>query len=178
MLNNHDDVKDFDQRVMKLRSMLDAPTNDKIECDVMRLMQDITWHDWTTDCPFPPYVFESLRRSDEILVSKFTDACVIFLDKPGEKDVPELRMHADEYLQKRGLKVNVEPIVIKHDWHNDYFQVSELARMRKAVKLPCSATTMTREIDKEIANDRIRRDGNKPMRLRMDLYTEWNTQLR
>ena len=174
MLNNYDDVKDFDQRVMKLRSMLDASTNDKIECDVMRLMQDITWHDWTTDCPFPPYVFESLRRSDEILVSKFTDACVIFLDKPGEKDVPELRMHADEYLQKRGLK----PIANANGWHDTYFTVNELTRMRKAVALSASPSTMTREIEKEIANGRIQRDGNKPMRLRMDLYTEWNTQLR
>lgn len=61
------------------------------------------------------------------------------------------------------------------DWCSSYFTVSELMQMRKNVKLPHSGTQMTREIKKEIANGRIQRDGNKPMRLRMDLHQEWST---
>jgi hypothetical protein len=61
------------------------------------------------------------------------------------------------------------------DWCTSYFTVSELTQMRKNVKLPHSPTQMTREIRKEIKNGRILRQGNQPMRLRMDLYKEWST---
>ena len=61
------------------------------------------------------------------------------------------------------------------EWCSLYFTVSELTQMRKNVKLPHSRTQMTREISKEIENGRIRRQGNQPMRLRMDLYKEWST---
>lgn len=63
----------------------------------------------------------------------------------------------------------------EHEWHDEYFSVAALVRMRKKVKLSASSSSMTREIAREIKNDRIRREGNKPMRLRMDLYSEWNT---
>ena len=61
------------------------------------------------------------------------------------------------------------------DWCTSYFTVSELTQMRKNVKLPHSGTQMTREIKKEIANGRILRNGNKAMRLRMDLHKAWST---
>lgn len=76
----------------------------------------------------------------------------------------------DELIKSVGTKP-------KPDWCSDYFTVAELTQMRKAVKLPHSSTHMTREIKNEIANGRIQREGNKPMRLRMDLYKEWSTQL-
>jgi hypothetical protein len=68
------------------------------------------------------------------------------------------------------------PVPEPHKWHTDYFTVSELADMRKAVKLPYSPSTMTREIEKEIEAERIQRDGNKPMRIRIDLYDEWSSK--
>lgn len=78
----------------------------------------------------------------------------------------------------RILKMLSGPDQDGDQWTTGYFTVAELTRMRKTVTLSHSASTMTRQIDSEIRKGRIQRDGNKAMRLRMDLYTEWNTQLR
>ena len=61
-----------------------------------------------------------------------------------------------------------------HQWHEAYFTVSELADMRTKIGLSGSSSTMTREVKAEIDAGRIQREGNKPMRIRMDLHAEWS----
>ena len=173
MFHKPDDVKDFDQSVLAIHSKLESSATDEIECDVLKIMRSITWHDWTTDWAYTVGLGDNLKPSDGNLVRQFAHGCVLFLDRLGDKDLSGLRIHADEYLTQRGIK----PIANASGWHDTYFTVAELTRMRKAVNLSHSSTTMTREIKSQILNGRIQRDGSKPMKLRVDLYNEWNTPL-
>lgn len=102
MFHKHDDVKEFDDRVMAIRRVVDTSSPAEIAVDITALMRDVTWHNWTPEESYPPWMVESLLRKDGNLVTQFVDDCLIFLDT---KSVSNLRSSADLYLQKRGLIV-------------------------------------------------------------------------
>jgi hypothetical protein len=114
-------------------------------------------------------VFSEIQRLVEIRKSANTQAG----GDHNKKALPENLPEADV---TKARDAAAEDPPEQHEWHPDYFTVSELAAMRKAVKLPYRSSTMTREIDEEIIAKRIKRKGKKPMRIRMDLYTEWNSK--
>lgn len=101
MFQKHDDVKEFDDHVMKIRRLVDTATPAKIAVDITALMRALTWHNWTPKEDYPPWMVENLLQKDGNLVTQFVDACLIFLET---SFVPDLRLSADTYLQKRGLK--------------------------------------------------------------------------
>lgn len=104
MFYKQDDVKEFDARVLTIRAMLESSTADEIRCEVVSLMEAITWHDWTTDWSYPPGFVDNLKETDGRFVRQFADACGLFIDNADSQGLTELRQQADEYLQRRRLQ--------------------------------------------------------------------------
>lgn len=108
-LNNDDEIRDFDERLKILHSVLIAEKPDifKVVCDVMRKLIFHDWPEWAQShrWQIPDFAFEAFEPDDAEFLRRFTVGAVTVLKSNGASGVKNLQSYIAIYLQQRGIRV-------------------------------------------------------------------------
>lgn len=116
MLNNQDEIAEFDQQLGEILRGLEGITNERLTDQVRSLMAKLFFHDfadWSSDrgrWAIPEFCFEEFDSDDERKVRSVADACITILKTHGKAGEPALKTSGRDYLRSRG--VDSAPVVV------------------------------------------------------------------
>lgn len=116
MLNNQDEIAEFDQQLGSLLRGLDRVTNQLLASQIRTLMANLFFHDfaeWNSDrgrWVIPDFSFEAFDGDDEQRVRSVASACITILKTNGSTGSSALMKAGREYLRNRG--VDTSPVIV------------------------------------------------------------------
>ncbi len=109
MLNNQDEISEFDAQLGEILQRLEGITNEQLTDQVRSLMAKLFFHDFAEWCAsrgrwaIPDFAFEQFDSDDEPKVRSVASACITVLKTQGKAGKSELTRTGKDYLRQRGV---------------------------------------------------------------------------